>query len=79
MTTFDDDLRLRLARLDAAMPGSVAPVFSTTARRTGPNRRRQGFILLAAAAIALFGLAGLTAVAVPTPPDPAVVARNAAD
>lgn len=61
MTTFDDDLRNRLARLDAAMPTTGAPVIAITARR-GPSRRRQGFMLLAAAAVFL-SIAAIAAVA----------------
>jgi hypothetical protein len=61
MTNFDDDLRNRLARLDAAMPTPAAPVIPIAARR-GLNRRRQGFMLLAAAALFL-SVAALAAVA----------------
>jgi hypothetical protein len=61
MTRFDDDLRRRLARLDAAMPTPAAPAIPTGSRR-GPNRQRQGFGVLAAAAVFL-SLAAIAAVA----------------
>jgi hypothetical protein len=62
MTNFDDDLRNRLARLDAAMPTPAAPVVPIATRRR-LSRGRQGFTLLAAAAMFL-GVAAIAAVAV---------------
>jgi len=76
MTDFDARLRERFAHLDASMPAVPAPV--VTAPRRGLNRRRQGVFLLVAAAVFL-GTAAVIAVANQPPPDPAVVARNAAD
>lgn len=61
MTNFDDDLRMRLGRLDAAMPSSVAPVVRATVRHR-LSRRRQGFMLLAAAAVFL-SVAAIAAIA----------------
>lgn len=52
MTNFDDELRTRLARLDAAMPSPAAPPVPIAMRRA-PGRRRQGVTLLAAAAVFL--------------------------
>jgi hypothetical protein len=52
MTNFDDELRTRLARLDAAMPSPAAPAVPIAMRRA-PSRRRQGVTLLAAAAVFL--------------------------
>ena len=61
MTTFDDELRERLARLDAAMP-IPAPPLAAAATRGRVNRRRQGLMLLAAAAVFL-GAAAIATVA----------------
>ncbi len=52
MTHFDDDLRNRLARLDAAMPDPAPPVIPVRAGRNF-NRRRQSLTLLAAATVFL--------------------------
>jgi hypothetical protein len=76
MTDFEATLRVRLERLDAAIPDPGHPVIVAVRRR--PNRRRQMIILLAAA-VAFLGVAALGTVATPPPPDPAVVAKNAAD
>jgi len=62
MTNFDDELHNRLARLDAAMPSPAAPVIPVSARR-GVSRGRQGFTLLAAAAVFL-SIAAIATVAV---------------
>lgn len=76
MTDFDARLRERFQHLDAAIPAVPAPGIATA--RRGPNRRRQGVVLLIAAAVFL-GAAAVVTFATPSPPDPAVVARNAAD
>lgn len=76
MTDFDARLRERFAHLDASIPAVPVPV--VTAPRRGLNRRRQGVFLLVAAAVFL-GTAAVMTVATQPPPDPAVVARNAAD
>lgn len=62
MTNFDDELHNRLARLDAAMPSPAAPVIPVAARR-GVSPGRQGFTVLAAAAVFL-SIAAIAAVAV---------------
>jgi hypothetical protein len=61
MTTFDDDLHDRLARLDAAMPEPAAPAIPTTTKRS-ISRRRQGIVLVAAAVLFL-SLAAIATVA----------------
>jgi hypothetical protein len=76
MTDFDARLRERFRHLDASIPAVKVPV--VTAPRRGLNRRRQGVSLLVAAALFL-GTAAVITVATQPPPDPAVVARNAAD
>jgi hypothetical protein len=76
MTDFDARLRERFQHLDASMPAVTVPV--VTAPRRGLNRRRQGAFLLVAAALFL-GTAAVMTVAIQPPPDPAAVARNAAD
>lgn len=76
MTDFDARLRERFAHLDASIPAVPTP--AVTAPRRGLNRRRQGVFLLIAATVFL-GTAAVIAVANQPPPDPAVVARNAAD
>lgn len=76
MTDFDARLRERFAHLDASMPAVPTP--AVTAPRRGLNRRRQGVFFLVAATVFL-GTAAVIAVANQPPPDPAVVARNAAD
>src|SRR6266508_984053 len=77
MSDFDTRLRLRLQRLDAAVPPARPP--SAMGRRTErPNRRRQ-LIALFAAALVLLSATSLVAIAIAPPPDPAVQARDAAD
>ncbi len=76
MTDFDARLRERFAHLDASIPAVPVPV--VTAPRRGLNRRRQGVFLLVAATVFL-GTAAVMTVATLPGPDPAVVARNAAD
>jgi hypothetical protein len=79
MTTFDDRLRAQLERLDAAIPAPLSPTLAPQGiQRRSINRRRQGFTLLAAAAVLLTATA-IGVVANQPPPDPAVVARNEAD
>jgi hypothetical protein len=72
MTEFDDTLRHRLARLDAAIPAPSAPPVVKRSRR---SRRRQGLLLVAAAAT-LFGLSALGTAATRPPVDPAVAAAD---
>lgn len=76
MTDFDARLRERFQHLDASIPDIPAPV--AVVPRRGLNRRRQGTFLLVAAAVFL-GTAAVATFATPRPPDPAVVAHNAAD
>lgn len=77
MSDFESRLRLRLHRLDAAVPPARPP--SAVGRRAaGPNRRRQ-VIVLFAAALLLLSATSLVAIANAPPPDPAVQARDAAD
>jgi hypothetical protein len=64
MTNFDDDLRTRLARIEAAMPTPAAPVLRVGTRR-GPNRRRQGLMLLVAATVFLSAAAIATVASQP--------------
>jgi hypothetical protein len=77
MSDFETRLRLRLQRLDAAVPPARPP--SVVGRPRGrPNRRRQ-LIVLFAAALVLFSATSLVAIANAPPPDPAVQARDTAD
>lgn len=77
MPDFDTELRQRLQRLEAAVPESSPPVRTDYAGRRAPRRGKLALALAAVLALAV-GTA-LVASGTAPPPDPAQVARDAAD
>ena len=77
MSDFDTRLRARLERLEASVPRPQPPAVSAFDRP--PRRRGRQLVLLLAATVGLLAVTSLAALAVRPPPDPAELARNAAE
>ena len=77
MSDFETRLRAGLQRLEAAVPPPKAPL--VTPRPSTGSRRRRQVILLLVAVVALLAATSLGTTAILSPPDPAQVAKDAAD
>ena len=77
MTDFETDLRVRLQRLDAAVPPSSSPSVDIAARRS--LGRRRGILTLGLAAMVTLVLGTAVVIATTPPPSAVDIARDTAD